>query len=226
MARMTLTDMIEIVRLGLGGETSETVSDTMLTRFINQSYMEVCASYAIPELEDSVTITTASGTAEYELGSPSGGDTLVVDHVVDSTNGLALKRINRRQYNDFTQGTSTVSGTPVYWFVSGVGSNNRKNITLYPEPIGVYSVVTYVRLRPDELVTTPTPTSPILPEPWDDSIVQRAISRGWKLLGDPDLGGKFNQMARENDTAALKISIRASKVPTYTGSIVGSAWNG
>ena len=85
MARMTLDDMKAMVRLGLGGETTETISDTMITRLINQSYMEVCSTFPFPELEDTIAITTSSGTAEYELGTPTDTNaaTLVIDDIVD-----------------------------------------------------------------------------------------------------------------------------------------------
>ena len=41
MARLTADDMIDIVRDCLGGETTETISDTRILRYINQSYLEL-----------------------------------------------------------------------------------------------------------------------------------------------------------------------------------------
>jgi hypothetical protein len=219
MARMTASDMVDIVRDSLGGETSETISDTRILRYLNQSYMEICAEHQPPQLETSTTITTSSGTATYEV---TVSDILKYSDLEDDTNNLLLYRMAEWQYRKFTQG-STSSGTPVYWYIDGVGSNNRDNITLWPTPAGTYTINVYYTKRPAELVTSPTATSPIIREPWDDSIVHRAASRGWRMLGDFDAAGKWLGFARDNDRAAIKTTYEPSYIQTRPGSVVGRA---
>ena len=221
MARLTGADMLSIVRDSLGGETSETISDTRIMRYINQSYLELCSSYQFDQLQTTTSITTVSGTADYEL---SVDTVLNIHDVVDTTNTNRLRTMNEYQYNSFTQG-GTQSGTPQYWFIHGVGDNNRFKIRLWPTPAGAYSLTVHINKKPTELVATPleSATSTIIPEQWDDSIIYRAVSRGWAMLGDPDNAMKWRQMATANDRAAFKTTYHPSSIKTRPGSIVSRA---
>jgi hypothetical protein len=219
MARLTASDMIDIVRDSLGGETTETLSDTRILRFINQSYLELASKYQYPQLSTSTTITTSSGTASYEL---TVTNVLSYNDLEDDTNNLKLYPMNEDQYRKFTQG-NTQSGTPVYWFVDGVGSNSREQITLWPTPAGTYTINVYYTKSPSELVTSPAATSPVIREPWDDSIIHRAVSRGWRELGDLTAAGTWLALARQNDSAAMKSTYTPSYIQTRPGSYVGRA---
>jgi hypothetical protein len=219
MARLTASDMIDMVRDNLGGETSETISDTRILRFINQSYLELASRLHFDQLSTSSTITTSSGTATYEL---SVSNVLSFNDLEDDTNNLKLYPMNEDQYRRFTQG-NTQTGTPVYWFVDGVGSNNRYNITFWPTPAGTYTINVYYTKSPTELVTSPAATSPVIPEPWDDSIIHRATSRGWRMLGDLEAAATWMKIASQNDRAAMKSTYTPSYIQTRPGSYVGRA---
>ena len=58
MARLTASDMIDMVRDALGGETSETISDTRILRFINQSYLELASRWHFEQLGTAPTISS------------------------------------------------------------------------------------------------------------------------------------------------------------------------
>ena len=219
MARLTAQDMVEMVRDSLGGETSETISDTRVLRYINQSYLEICSQYGFDQLDTDTTVTTTSGTAEYEL---SVSDVMEIKNVVDDTNNLTLYIMSEDQYYRFTQGNAQ-SGVPIYWYIDGVGTNSRWNMKFWPTPNGTYTINVYYNKKPTELVLTPAATSAIIPEQWDDSIIYRAVSRGWMMLGDPDTAGKWRQMAKANDQAAYKTAYRPSKVPDRITSRVARA---
>ena len=219
MSRLTASDMIDMVRDSLGGETSETLSDTRILRFINQSYLELASQYQFPQLSTSTTITTVSGTTSYEL---SVSNVLTFTDLVDDTNNLKMYPMAEWQYHKFTQG-GTTSGTPIYWFVDGVGSNNRYQLTMYPTPAGTYTIYVYYTQSPDELVTSPTATSAVIPEPWDDSIIHRAVSRGWRMLGDLEASAAWMQLAKQNDYAAMKSTYTPSYIQSRPGSVIGRA---
>jgi hypothetical protein len=211
--------MIDIVRDSLGGETTETMSATRILRYLNESYLEICAANNLPQLETSTTITTSSGTASYELTVSNVSE---YSDLEDDTNNLLLYRIAEWQYRRWTQGNTT-SGTPIYWFVDGVGSNNRDQITLYPTPAGTYTINVYYQKVPDELVTSPAATSPVIRQAWDDSIIHRAVSRGWRQLGDLEAAKQWLSLAKENDKAAKKVSHEPSWVEVRPGSVIGRA---
>lgn len=221
MARLTADDMIDIVRDNLAGETSETLSDTRILRYINQAYMEVCADERPPQLMTSSTITTTSGTASYEV---SVSDVLRYDDLEDDTNNLLLYRMSDWQYRKFVQGNaSSITGTPIYWYIDGVGSNDRDQIVFYPTPAGTYTINVYYIKRPSELVTSPTATSPILREPWDEVIINLATSRGWAQLGDEDRAIKWRGMARPLIAVAKKTTNEPSHIRVTPGSRIARA---
>lgn len=210
--------MITQVRLAIS-ETSETMSDAQILRLINQSYLELAAALRHVELDASTTLTMVDGTAEYEL---SVSDVLQIENVTHTTEGVRLQEISTYQYDVYTQGEDA-EGTPAYYVFTGVGSNNRMQITFFPTPDAAGTVTIRYRKKPTELVTSPSATSAIINEIWDDSIVYRAISRAWMLLGDSSRAAEFRQMAQSNDAVARRMSTYASVVPIRPGSRIGVA---
>jgi len=223
MARMTADDFVTLARSALGGETTEALSDAHLLRFVNQAYFEICSRYPFPELSTSTTVTTTSGTATYET---TATDIMQVTEVIDSTNYTTLYPISEGKYHEYTQGDTSSTGTPVWWFIDGVGSNSRKNFTLLPTPDGTYTITISYDKMPSELVLSPTATSPIIPEVWDDSILARTLYRGWRHLGDMEKAMVQLQLAKDNDSANVKRSIYSSYEPWDSYSPLGRALRG
>ena len=218
MARMTAQDLVSFARLGVA-ETSETLSDAQLLRLINQSYLELCGAVDFPELEAYTALTMVASTAEYAV---TVSDILYINDVVDSTNSVQLLEINLWQHNQYSQSSST-SGNPVYWHLSGVSATGFKQLTFFPTPSAAATVNVYYRKQPADLLLTPAATSSVLSPAWDDSILHRAVSRAWRLLGDMTKSKQWMEAARENDMIAVKNSQYPSRVPTRSGSIVGAA---
>lgn len=94
---------------------------------------------------------------------------------------------------------------------------------MYPTPAGAYTIYVYYIQSPDELVTSPAATSAVIPEPWDDSILHRAVSRGWRMLGDLESSAAWMQIAKQNDYAAMKSTYTPSYIQTRPGSVIGRA---
>lgn len=222
MARMTAEDIVAEVRLHLSGETTETLSNNQILRWVNRSYIDLASAYEFNELETATSITTSSGTAEYAC---TVTDMLNVTSLIDATNKIQLYPWNRWQYDRSTQGNSaTITGTPIYWFISGVaGSDNNRQFTLYPTPAGTYTINIIYQKKPTELVLEPSATSSALPEPWDDVLVLLAASRGWRALGDDDKSYKAKLSANDESKIAEQSSFTSSYVPMRPGSIVGGA---
>jgi len=228
MSRMTALDFCTEVRLHLGGETTETLSDNQILRWVNRSYIELCSLYDFEELETSASITTVSGTTEYAVPSTGAGDVLTVNSVIDTTNKFTLRPWSGDQYDDATQGDSAnITGQPVFWHWSGVGANTDsytvRQMTFFPTPDGAYTLTVSYRKKPTELVLTPTPTSPVILEPFDDVIVLKASSKGWRALGDDDKSYKATLSAAASEKIALASAGQASSAPYYIHSVIGSA---
>ena len=220
MARRTATDFINEVRDICGGETSETISDTRILRMVNEAYKLLCSKYKPVHVQSTETVTTADGTAAYEL---TATDVLGIDRVIDTTNHYTLRPLSEYQYHQYTQGNaSNVKGTPVYLFVSGVGDNDRWEITLYPTPAGVYTLsVDYYGFT--ELVTSPAATSPVIPSAFDNVIVNRAAHQLMYQIGNPDLAYRLLLGANEQEEMAKKTIESFSFVPIRPRSMISGA---
>jgi hypothetical protein len=221
MARITAQDIVDEVRLHLGGETEESLSDNQILRWVNRALTDLASAYSFTELETSTTLTTSSGTAEYET---TATDILEIISMVDTTNNVQLYPWNRSQYDQATQGsTSNTTGTPTFWFESGTGSNDRFQYTFFPTPAGSYTITVTYRKKPAELVLTPSATSSTLREPWDHVLVLLAVESGWRALGDDDKAYKAKLSANDASSLAERSSFTPTHVPLSPSSIVGGA---
>lgn len=230
MARMTATDFVGISRKMCGGETTEVLTDATFLRLVNLSYLDICTRHALPELQDDLTITTASGTDTYEVAETAGTvlRIITINQVLDTTNKLELYPISEEQYHMFTQGSTDDAGIPVYWYLSGtMGTAAPANqaMTFYPSLDGAYSVVVHYRKVPTELTLSPAVTSTVIPEQWDQVILYYTAFRGWLYLGDPTKALIFRKLARDEEKTARATSVYASFEPFRSGSVVGAESN-
>lgn len=220
MARRTATDFINEVRDIAGGETSETVSDTRILRLVNEEYKLICSKYMPIHIQTTENITSSDGTSQYEM---TATDVLGIERVVDTTNKYTLRPITEYQYHQYTQGdTTTNTGTPVYYFVSGVGSNNRWELTFYPTPAGAYTLVVHY-FAFTELVTSPSATSPVIPSAFDNVIVNRAASQLMRQAGNHDYAYRLLLGANEMESMAAKTLDTFSFVPIRPRSMIAGA---
>jgi hypothetical protein len=210
---MTASDFVAEVRLATG-ETSETLSDNQILRYINREYLRIATMYDFPQLETSTTITTSSGTAEYDF---SVSDINKVENVQDATNGLRLRAISGYQYDTYTQSTSTITGTPVFYHLSGVASDGSWQITFFPTPDGTYTINVDYKKNPAELVTSPAATSSILHEAIDEPISLGARASAWQDLGDIERAKYFRGLQMGSLEAVRREALTFSRVPIHIG---------
>ena len=220
MARLAADEMRDIVRDMLGGETSETLSDTRILRYLNMGYLKTAAKFKPDQLKAATptTITTADGTGSYELSIDT---VLCVDDLINDTSDYRLYSFSDTQHHSYNQGADA-TGSPIYYRVDGVGSNNRFNISLFPVPDAVYTINVEYFKKPTELKLSPSATSTVLPEQLDESIMYRATYHGWMQAGDPDRAQKYLQGARMNDSDVMDTIHVGSETPMYLGSRVAS----
>ncbi len=216
MARMTALDIVTIARGTLGGETTETLSDASMLRFANQAMQEECSYWRMPELITTTSVSAVDGTAAYSLAA----DTMYLIKVIDTTSSNELIRISRHEYDEWLLGDTTNEGTPVYYTVSGTSSGVLR-ISLYPIPDASYTIQVSYYKNPTELVLSPTPTSMEIHRAWDEVILNRTISMGWRYLGDLEKSSAFHTFATSSRKAAIKASIYASENMPRLGSPIG-----
>jgi len=217
MARLTADDMIDIVRDCCGGETSETLSDTRILRFLNEAALNLASKYTFDQLSATTPITTADGTAEYTMAVD---DVVEFTGIVNGTKNFELYPMNEDQYLSFTQGDAQ-SGDPNYWYVDGT-SGGAYVLRLWPTPSSADTLtVHYTKL--EELKTSPTATSLTIPRVWDKVAYLYAASSAWEMLGDSERAETFVKMAARNEAQAAKTVKVPSYIPGFLGSPVGGA---
>ena len=222
---MTALDLVTELRLHLGGETTETLSDSQLLRWLNRAYLELASNYNFSELDTSVTLTVNAGDSEPEINTAT--NILEILSITDTTNKQLLYPWSRWQYDKSVQGNAAnITGVASYWFKSGVDTaTGYTQLTLYPTPAASTIMTVVYRKVPAELVLTPLAdvTSSVLLPQWDDTMLLMAVSKGWRALGDDDKGYKAQLGANNSAKIAEKSTFVASYVPFTPSSIMGRA---
>lgn len=125
-------------------------------QFVNRAYQELCAEEDWPFLE-----ATTSGTAPLTIS-----DLRTIESVVDSTNRVRLRPLDRRNIMDYDQDLTT-SGTPVYYYLTAGTVLNT-----YPVSSTNTIAVRYWKV-PAQLSTDGE--NPVVPLSWHQAIVDGAV---------------------------------------------------
>lgn len=136
-------------------------------RYINEAYADVCDRQEWPFL-----YADATGAPPLTISALRA-----VLSVTDSTNDTPLSRIDRRtlveMYPDLPD-----TGTPTYWY-----RNSETSLAVYPANTGVSLSVRYVKFP---TVLSGSSDSHIIPERWQDLILDGAVVRAKKGRDDYD----------------------------------------
>lgn len=134
---MTLTELIEQIRIGLPPEVTN-VSDSMLTKMINQIYQEVAHAYQWPWLDGSATINVTDGTQSYSLPA---NFKYVISVYETADDDRALPQMSPAWYFDRYGGDDTESADADFFFL------HDDKIWFYPIPsttaTGKYTIQYY-----------------------------------------------------------------------------------
>ncbi len=112
-------------------------TDTSIRSWIWQFEADIYSRKNWPFLKATGTITTTSGTQDYVLANDYDFGSLY--SVYDETNLNPLGMANV-EYHDYIDPAGSASGTPDYFFLWGVDSNNIQEISFYPIPGGIHTI--------------------------------------------------------------------------------------
>lgn len=165
---MNLGDLLnELYASGFSYLQTDANGPARATRWINQSYQEIC------DLEDwSFLESTATGSAPLTIA-----DLDEVESVLDTTNKTKLEETDWESITDL-YADLTIAGAPVYWYET-VGSV----INVFPTSTTVTLSVRYFK-QPQDLASMTD--VPIVPTSYHDIIVLGAWRRA--LLDDSAAG--------------------------------------
>jgi len=164
---MTYLDMINSILRRLRERTvstaNETTYSTLIGQLINDSKNEIETTWDWSALKTSLLAKTSSGVVSYTL--TGAGQDPTIDSVQNDTSNVFMKYASNRDFDNWYLNQTPVSGSPVYWNVNSVDSNNDIILDFYPKPDGVYDVYVNLVIRSADLSAdtdeTTIPSKPI-----------------------------------------------------------------
>lgn len=213
---MSLVEMRTQLDIQLGGRTD--FDDTMFDLWINQSYVDLCTSLDIPELNGSVVISLDPAQALYLL--PRQVRAIDMVSVVDTATYGALggRKLTKTDKNSYRKAPA-LNGEPKEYFREG------NMLVLWPTPVAIRDLSVDFKIRPDPLVDEDH--YPIIPPEWHEVIVRNARTKAHSDLREFDSAGITNNevvglVRRKTDPDAVEDDDRVigSSVPRRRAQLI------
>ena len=139
---MTYLELINDVLVRLREPTvstnQETIYSTLIGKFVNDAKRQIEDAFGWNILGQTITVTTASGTASYSL--TGAGQKFQVQDVINTTSNISLTNINFVDMNRKQNFTPLVNAIPTEFAFDGVDGSYDTKVTLFPIPDGVYTI--------------------------------------------------------------------------------------
>lgn len=139
---MTYLELINDVLVRLREPTvstnQETTYSTLIGKFVNDAKRQIEDAFGWNILGQTITVTTASGTASYSL--TGAGQKFQVQDVINTTSNISLTNINFVDMNRKQNFTPLVNAIPTEFAFDGVDGSYDTKVTLFPIPNGVYTI--------------------------------------------------------------------------------------
>ena len=169
-----IKDKFERRSEGFGSTT-----DSSIRKWITQLEAEIYSVKPWAFLRKVGTITTSAATTDGEYSLADDYDFGSLFSVYDTTNKKYLMPIDISDIDAINTGLTSTTGTPDYYFLWGVDTNNVQEISFYPIPAGTYTIK-YRYKRNATPVDIETDTSndteqPILPRKYRRLLVDAVL---------------------------------------------------
>ena len=178
---MTYLEMVNDVLVRLREPVVTTASETtysaLIGKFINDAKRQIEDAFAWNVLGQTLTVTTASGTASYSL--TGSGQKFQVTNVLNTTSNITMRNISTADMNRKQNFTPTVNTVPTEFAFDGVDGSYDTKVTVYPKPDGVYSLKFFMTIPQATLSSDNTVV--LVP---DVLIVQNAYARALVERGE------------------------------------------
>ncbi len=197
MAR-ALSDFHDDVQFALGNKG---LGDTLMTRFINDAYLDVCGAVDIEDIIETGADTTADGTEAYSV--PSGA--IVVKNVVDTSNNYLLEFQPKSMFLGERDGTASARSKPKAW------TRVDDELWLSPIPDDAYGLLILFKEVPTLLVDDTDELA--IPEIWEPAVYMLAVHYGMMAQGDENRAMMWLQRA------ATYVQTRISDGDYYANSL-------
>jgi hypothetical protein len=206
---MTFREAINEVLIRLREETiatdwsgnindSTTVTDyqKVVGSLVNDSKRSIEGYHDWLVLRETVSVSTVSGTKNYNLNS---GQELKIVDVINNTTGTNLVQVTRHYMNSVRYPTDP-TGEPLYYAFNGADSSNNLKLDLSPVPTSAQTLSFDLVKYQDDLKTASTvlkvPSKPVILGAWARAIAERGED-----------GGTQTSVAAQETSEAVKHAI-------------------
>jgi hypothetical protein len=206
---MTFREAINEVLIRLREETiatdwsgnindSTTVTDyqKVVGSLVNDSKRSIEGYHDWLVLRETVSVSTVSGTKNYNLNS---GQELKIVDVINNTTGTNLVQVTRHYMNSVRYPTDP-TGEPLYYAFNGADSSNNLKLDLSPVPTSAQTLSFDIVKYQDDLKTASTvlkvPSKPVILGAWARAIAERGED-----------GGTQTSVAAQETSEAVKQAI-------------------
>jgi hypothetical protein len=178
---MTYLELVNDVLVRLREPVVTTVSETtysaLIGKFVNDAKRQIEDAFAWNVLGQTLTVTTASGTASYSL--TGAGQKFQVTNVLNTTSNITMRNISTADMNRKQNFQPTVNTVPTEFAFDGVDGSYDTKVTVYPKPDGVYTLKFFMTIPQATLSSDNTVV--LVP---DVLIVQNAYARALVERGE------------------------------------------
>ena len=172
---MTYLELVNDVLIRLRETTVSTVSETnysaLVGKFVNDAKRQIEDSYNWNCLNQTITVTTASGTSSYSLTGV--GQKFRVGEVLNTTSNITLSNIAVADMNRKLNFSTPAQSIPSQYCFSGVDGSGDTKVDLFPIPSGVFTLKFDVTVPQANLTSDGTSVKVL-----DYLVTQSAYARG------------------------------------------------
>jgi hypothetical protein len=172
---MTYLELVNDVLIRLRETTVSTVSETtysaLIGKFVNDAKRQIEDSYNWNCLNQTITVTTASGTSSYSLTGV--GQKFRVGEVLNTTSNITLSNIAVADMNRKLNFSTPAQSIPSQYCFSGVDGSGDTKVDLFPIPSGVFTLKFDVTVPQANLTSDGTSVKVL-----DYLVAQSAYARG------------------------------------------------
>jgi len=139
---MTYLELVNDVLVRLRESTVSTVGETtyssLIGKFVNDAKRQIEDTYTWNCLNQTITVTTASGTSSYSL--TGSGQKFRIAEVLNTTSNIELTNIAVSDMNRKLSFGTPAQSIPAQYCFNGSDSIGDTKVDIYPIPDGVYTL--------------------------------------------------------------------------------------
>ena len=140
---MTYLELVNDVLVRLRESTVSTVGETtyssLIGKFVNDAKRQIEDAYTWNVLNQTITVTTSSGTSSYALTGV--GQKFRVNDAINTTSVITLDNISVADMNRKLNFGTPSQGIPSEFCFNGVDGSGDTKIDLFPVPSGVFTLL-------------------------------------------------------------------------------------